>query len=442
MLTVTPTIVRWSPTERRHTLKPMKLRRRLSAALAPLLAALVLSSTPACGPAQEAPGAPVAAAAPAYAARAEKKIAASLDETLAPGAVVFVRSKEKGDWSAAFGARTYRGTEKLTVDDHFRIGSNTKTMTGTVVLQLVEEGKLRLDDPVSKHRPDVKDARITIAHLLSMRSGLYNYSESLEVNRSLDETPARVWQPEELIAIGLGKPALFDPGTAYAYSNTNTVLLGRIVEQITGQPLERELDARIFGKLGLTHTALPSLTDATLPSPHPRGYQFGTNVGTIASEVLSPEIQAQARAGTLLPKDMTGANPSWGWAAGAGISTAPELGRYARALVTGELLGPALHEARLASVLPNDPSNPESASYGLGIGKLGPMYGHTGELPGFNTFMGHDRDKDITLVVWTPLAASPDGKAPAIEIAKIVIGELYAGDATGVSAPSKPGAGD
>ncbi|MCA9589288.1 MAG: serine hydrolase, partial [Myxococcales bacterium] len=136
-----------------------------------------------------------------------------------------------------------------------------------------------------------------------------------------------------------------------------------------------------------------------------------------------------ARAGTLLPHDATTMNPSWGWAAGAAISTAPELGRYARALATGELLGPAMHEQRLASVTPNEPSNPETALYGLGIGKLGPMFGHTGELPGFNTFMGHDPVQDVTLIVWTPLDAAPDGKPPAIEIAKIVLGELYAGGA-------------
>lgn len=412
-------------------LRHMKLRSRLTSALAILLATVSLASTPACGLHSEAPPAASAPAkaSPAYADAARPKIEASLAETLAPGAVVWVHAPRLGDWAEAFGARTYRGDDKLTVDDHVRIGSNTKTMTGTVVLQLVEEGKLRLDDPVSKYRPDVKDHAITIAHLLSMRSGLYNYSESLEVNRALDEDPGRAWQPEELIAIGLSRPALFAPGAAYAYSNTNTVLLGRIVEQITGRPLADEMKARIFDKLDLTRTALPSISDASIPSPHPRGYQFGTNVDTIESMALSPDAQARARAGTLLPHDATTMNPSWGWAAGAAISTAPELGRYARALATGELLGPAMHEQRLASVTPNEPSNPETALYGLGIGKLGPMFGHTGELPGFNTFMGHDPVQDVTLIVWTPLDAAPDGKPPAIEIAKIVLGELYAGGA-------------
>lgn len=151
-------------------------------------------------------------------------------DTLTPGAVVLVRSPELGDWTATFGTRALGSAEPVTLADHVRIGSNTKTWTGTVILQLVQEGKLTLADPVSKYRPDVPNGQnITITELLTMRSGLYNYSESLELNQTLDTDPTKVWTPDELLAIAYKNPPYFPPGQSFHYSNTNTVLLGLII---------------------------------------------------------------------------------------------------------------------------------------------------------------------------------------------------------------------
>ena len=119
---------------------------------------------------------------PPYARSLRPKLEALVKEMLMPGAVVVVRSEKLGDWRATFGTQKRGGEQRVAVDDHIRIGSNTKTMTGTVVLQLVQEGKLRLDDPVSKYRRDVPNGEtITIEHLLSMRSGLYNYHRRARV---------------------------------------------------------------------------------------------------------------------------------------------------------------------------------------------------------------------------------------------------------------------
>jgi D-alanyl-D-alanine carboxypeptidase len=137
-------------------------------------------------------------------------------------------------------------------------------------------------------------------------------------------------------------------------------------------------------------------------------------------------MQAAARAGTLAPGDQTSANPSWGWAAGAGISTANDLATWVEALVGGKLLNASLQARRLASVVPIDPSNSNSASYGWAIAKFGNLYGHTGELPGYNAFMGHDPVNGVTLVVWANLAPSVDGRDPATTIARELIGLLYA----------------
>jgi D-alanyl-D-alanine carboxypeptidase len=265
---------------------------------------------------------------------------------------------------------------------------------------------------------------ITIEQLLDMRSGLGNYTTSLDLSRTMDTAPGTVFAPEELIAIGLAMPPQFPPGEGFYYSNTNTALLGRIVEQVTGNSLEAEIQRRVLDRVGMTASSFPT-TSAVLPDPHPQGYSYGTNVETNDSNVLPPETQAAARDGTLAPLDVTNTNPSWAWAAGAGISTTDDLTRYVEALVGGGLLGPALQEARLDSIRPVDPATPEGPGYGLALARFGPLYGHTGELPGFNTFAGYDPERRTTLVVWTPLAPSPDGRDPAAEMARTIIGELY-----------------
>ncbi|GAA5142065.1 serine hydrolase domain-containing protein [Pseudonocardia adelaidensis] len=394
---------------------------RAVAALA--TAALLVLAACAAQPAAPPPPAPDL---PAYAETLQPELEGLARDMLVTGAVVQVRSPELGDWTTTIGTRTFRGTEPVRAEDHVRIGSVTKTWTGTVVLQLVDEGLLRLDDPVAKYRPDVPNgSNITIEQLLTMRSGLGNYTTSPELSATTDSAPWTVFAPEELIAVGLAMPPQFPPGTGFYYSNTNTALLGRIVEQLTGNPLETEIQRRVLDRLGMAESSFPATTSAALPDPHPQGYSYGTNVETVDSNVLSPEKQAAARDGTLAPLDMTNTNPSWAWAAGAGISTTGDLTRYVEALVGGGLLSPALQEARLDSVRPVDPAAPDGPGYGLALARFGPFYGHTGELPGFNTFAGYDPQRRTTVVVWTSLAPSPDGRDPAAEMARTIIGELY-----------------
>lgn len=392
-------------------------------ALAAVSAAAALLATAAC--AEQAP-APPPAAVPAYGATLQPQLEQLARDLLVTGAVVQVRSPELGDWTTTIGTRTFRGTDPVQVGDHVRIGSVTKTWTGTVVLQLVDEGRLRLDDPVSAYRPDVPNGQdITIEQLLTMRSGLGNYTTDPDLNRRIDADPSTVFEPEELIRMGLALPVEFPPGEGFYYSNTNTALLGRIVEQLTGNPLETEIERRILTPLGMAGSSFPATSEA-LPDPHPAGYSYGGFVETIDTNVLSAEKQAAARAGTLAPRDVTLTNPSWAWSAGAGISTADDLTRYVRALVGGELLGPQLQRARLDSVRPLDPAAPDGPGYGLALARFGSFYGHTGELPGFNTFAGYDPDRDVSVVVWTSLAPSPDGQDPAAQMARVIISELPA----------------
>jgi D-alanyl-D-alanine carboxypeptidase len=355
-----------------------------------------------------------------------KIVESTAKELMVPGAVVILRTPI-GDFGTTFGTTTFGGTVPVSADQHIRVGSNTKTWVGTVILQQVQEGLLKLDDPVSKFRSDVPNGNnITITHLLNMRSGLFNYSETPELNQILDREPLKVWTPNQLLALAFKHPPYFAPGAGFHYSNTNTVLLGLIAEKLEGgKPLARILQDRLFIPLRLKNTVFPDITSNAIPEPHPRGYMYGDNMLTMGSPPALPAaMQAAARARTLKPNDYTDANPSWGWAAGAGISSANDLVTWVRALVSGQLLNTEMQKKRLASV---QSTKPDTAQYGLGIAKFGgKLYGHTGELPGFNSFMGHDPDNGVTLVVWTNLAPSVDGRDPASEIAKSLIGQIYA----------------
>lgn len=406
---------------------------RTTVAAAMLVAAITLAGcTAPTSPATPEPTAPAdAASGPTLKPFDEAAITAIFEEQAEalgqPGSVILIRTPE-GEFTATYGVTSPGGSTPVSLDDHIRIGSNTKTWTGTVILQLVQEGKIALDDPVSKFRPDVPNGdNITIEQMLMMRSGLTNYTETLELNTALDEDPQRVWSPEELVAMGLALPPDFEPGTKYHYSNTNTILLGLIAEQLDGKPLSQIYADRLLTPLGLTETSFPELADSSLPEPHSEGYFWWTNVNTIGSSKLPPDLMAEADAGTFLPNDGTLDNPSWAWSAGSGISTAGDLADWVKALVGGNdaLLDPEMQEARMNSFQSTDPEDPKAASYGWNIGQFGQFYGHTGELPGFNSFMGYDPVNDVTMVVWANLAPAANGQGPAAWIARKVIGAMY-----------------
>jgi D-alanyl-D-alanine carboxypeptidase len=184
---------------------------------------------------------------------------------------------------------------------------------------------------------------ITITELLDMRSGLYNYTESLELNQTLDTNPTKA-----------GRPTSCSPSPTRTRRTSPRPGLPLLEYQHgAARPDHREADrppgragvsARIFTPLGLRNTHLPPRTSNALPAPYPNGYQFGTNVETMATQVLPPDQQAAARAGILKPLDATHDNPSWAWTAGSGISTAEDLAPLCQALVGGGLLNDAMQK--------------------------------------------------------------------------------------------------
>lgn len=149
-------------------------------------------------------------------------------------------------------------------------------MTATVILQLQQEGELAITDPISRYIPGVPDGdSITIQQLAEMRSGLYSYADDPGFAATLEKQPDTVWTPQQLLGIAFAHPQNFPPGRQYEYSNTNYVLLGLVIEKVTGTTAAAALKARIFDPLGLRNTMLPAAADAALPDPHPRGYMWG-----------------------------------------------------------------------------------------------------------------------------------------------------------------------
>ena len=321
------------------------------------------------------------------------QLAKGLNAAGAPGAVVLVRDTE-GVKAAAAGFANLRTKERMRVDHAFRVGSITKTFVATVVLQLSAEGTLEIDDAIERWLPGLvpNGHAITLRQLLNHTSGIYNYTDDQALFRSLTRNPLRVLTPAELVAVATKQRPHFDPGTGWSYSNTGYILLGLVVEEATGTPLEQQLRERIFDPLGLTRTTFPATP--RLPPPSAHGYLPVGN-GLVPT-----------RGGK--PADVTAWNPSWAWAAGALVSTASDLARFYEALVGGELLRPEqLHQMMTTVPIPNT-----AAAYGLGLAsdpsKCGSVRGHTGGVPGYTSIAYSSEDaahQAIVLINTSPASS-------------------------------------
>jgi D-alanyl-D-alanine carboxypeptidase len=351
-------------------------------------------------------------------------------EFLVPGAVVLLRTPQ-GEFTVTYGTTQLDTTSPPRADTRFRIASNTKSMTAAVIVQLAQEGKLSLDDPVSKYVPSVPNGdNITIDELLTMRSGLYNYTDAPELAATVDRDPTKVWTTEELLAIAFARPPNFPPGTAYEYNNTNYTLLGLIAEQVDGRPMAQAMQDRLFGPLGMHDTFLPARTSNTIPDPYSHGYLYGSSLFVLTDTPYPPDIQAAARARTLLPTDYTNLNPSFAYFPGGVISTARDLAIWIEALVAGRVLKAAYQRRWLDSLQAKDPSMPDGQQYGYGIERLrwGPnaVYFHGGETAGYNSHMGYDPNSHVTFVTWTNLPISVEGKWTSMALVLKIWDQIYA----------------
>jgi D-alanyl-D-alanine carboxypeptidase len=363
-------------------------------------------------------------------------------ELQVPGAMVLLRTPQ-GDFTVSHGTTQLDTTTPPRADTHFRIASNTKSMTAAVIVQLAQEGKLSLDDSVSQYVPSVPNGdNITIDELLTMRSGLYNYTDAPELAAIVDRDPTKVWAPDELLAIAFAHPPNFPPGTAYEYCNTNYVLLGLIAEQVDGRPLDRVMQDRLFGPLGMHDTLLPARTANTIPAPYSHGYLYGSSLFVLTDTPYPPDIQAAARAGTLRPTDYTDLNHSWAYAAGGVISTASDLAIWIEALVSGRVFDAAYQRRWLDSMQAKDPSMPDGQQYGYGMERLrwGPnaVYFHGGETIGYNSHMGYDTTNQMTFVTWTNLPISVNGEWTSLTLVLKIWDQIYAQSPLTAFPPAPP----
>ncbi|PES72943.1 D-alanyl-D-alanine carboxypeptidase [Bacillus cereus] len=298
---------------------------------------------------------------------------------------ILAKTSEGGKtWSYAAGVANLSSKKPMKTDFRFRIGSVTKTFTATVVLQLAEENRLNLDDSIEKWLPGViqgngyDDKQITIRQLLNHTSGIAEYTRSKSFN--LMDTK-KSYRAEELVKMGSSMPPDFAPGKSWSYSNTGYVLLGILIETVTGNSYAEEIENRIIEPLELSNTFLPGNSSVIPGTKHARGY-----------------IQLD---GASEPKDVTYYNPSMGSSAGDMISTADDLNKFFSYLLGGKLI----KEQQLKQMLTTVPTGEAALGrYGLGIYETKlpngvSIWGHGGSIPGFVTFAGGTLGGKHTLAV-------------------------------------------
>ncbi|TCO54864.1 D-alanyl-D-alanine carboxypeptidase [Actinocrispum wychmicini] len=319
----------------------------------------------------------------------------------------------RGDWTGSAGSTRLGDMTPPPTDGRFRAGSVTKTVVSTVVLQLVDDGRIGLDAPVDQYLPEFAlDHRITVRMLLQHTSGIFNYTgEPGSPGIPMTGQPfldARwhTYRPADLVRLALAKPALFEPGTSFSYSNTDYVLAGLLIEKVTGTRYATQVEQRILRPLGMRATFLPG-SWPFIPGPHAHGY-FRYEKGVV---------------------DITALNPSWAFSAGEMISTTHDLDTFLAALLGGRLLSPAmLTEMR----------KPHPVSgYGLGLSQFdagaacgGTVVGHSGSIHGYSTAMYGTADGRMRFEMSVTAGATEIDPTRFAMAESKVLGAAFCGNAT------------
>ncbi|KUN23309.1 peptidase M15 [Streptomyces antibioticus] len=348
-------------------------RRRLAAG-ATLIAALAVGVVPTTN-AHAAPAVPRATTP----APDMEGVVAALNAAMtqgAPGAMARFTGPE-GVQVRTVGVRDRDSGAAMDIRARFRIGSVSKTFSSVVLLQLVQEGRIELDAPVNRYLPGLlPDDRITVRHLLTHRSGLADYTDAMFEHTvpGFEAVRNRVFSYQELVDLSLSEPRTTEPGVAYKYSNTNFVVVGMLIEKITGKPVAQEYQRRIIKPLGLRNTSYVH-PDVRIAGLHVRGY-------------LHPDEEGEPLV------DSTEQTVSWAQSAGAVISSPADLNTFMTALMRGRLLSPKTLEA-MTTVTPTDTTN--TRFYGLGLRRYDlscgtQIYGHTGTVQGYYTYAFATRD--------------------------------------------------
>ena len=312
-----------------------------------------------------------------------------------PGVIVVVQRRNDRRVISAGVADLQTGA-RLRVDDHMRLASVSKAFNGATALSLVTRQVLSLEDTVGKWRPDLPHewADITLRQLLNHTSGIPDFTEEQAFIDALLASLLVAPSPVQLLSyIEKPKPS-FTPGTNYAYSNSDNVIVGLMIEAATGSSYERALHSQVAAPFGLSHTTLPS--DAKLPRPFVRGCQ---------------------RDATGVPEDVSGLFAAgWAWASGGVVSTPEEANEFVRRYVAGRETDSKTHTEQFQFIPggSSDPPGPGNNSAGLAIfryeTRCGTVYGHTGNIAGYTQFVSAtaDGERSATVSINAQLAPEPE----------------------------------
>jgi D-alanyl-D-alanine carboxypeptidase len=332
----------------------------------------------------------------AQAAPAADPVQHRLDALVAdfPGALATVQDADGRTRDYVAGVADAESEKPVPVNGRVRIASNTKMFTATVVLQLVGEGRIDLDAPVSAYLPDLDGVEgITVRHALQHTSGLVDYDDKLIQDYA--KVQHVHFEPHELTDAVLSEERLWQPGTKFSYSNANYVLAGLVVQRVTGRPIGEEITRRIIEPLKLRDTYWPALGDQTIRGRHPHGYFPNSSGGR---------------------DDVTEMDPSMGWAAGQLVGTPRDLVTFMTALLDGELLEPAQLAEMRRTVPAPEFDQTGGATYGLGLGTFrlscgGTAWTHGGDAPGYVTRNAVTDDGRAAVIAVTANPTSlPQGK--------------------------------
>ena len=331
-------------------------------------------------------------------ARLDKAIADVRKQAAIPGVAVGLWMPGKGCYVRATGVADKVTRQPMSTDFYSRIGSETKTFTVTALLQLVDERRIGLDDPISRYVHGVPNGRhITLRHLAEMRSGLFPYSADAGFAHDLLSDPTRSFTPQELLAYGYKHRNTAAPGKVFVYNNSNLVLLGLVIEKVTGHHIADVINRRVLRPAHLDQTLFPDGPNVReFPEPHAHGYTNQTLTGAVA--------------------DSTDWNPSWAWSAGAMISTMHDLRSWAKTVATGELLSPETQKQRLKTL----PTGFPGLTYGLGIFETGGWIGHNGSIPGYESVTVYLPALKATLVVLINTDITTGGQEPSTLLARAI----------------------
>ena len=316
-----------------------------------------------------------------------------------PGVIAIVQRGHRRE-AHTFGVANLRTGRQMTVHDNMRLASTAKAFSGAAALALVSKGRLSLRDTIGELLPGLPAAwsAVTLRQLLNHTSGLPDFSKSPDFVSALLASLTKAPRPRKLLGYVADEPLRFDPGTRYAYSNSDNVVVGLMIQAVTGASYEGQLFEQVYQPLGLRETTLPR--GANLRPPFMHGYDSDPTA-------QPPEDQSELVAA------------GWSWASGGLVSTPADLNRFVRGYVGGDLVTSQVR-SKQRQIVPggrSEPPGPGANSAGLAIfryeTRCGTVWGHTGNTLGYTQFMAASPNGSRSVTVSVNSQLTPTVGDPA-----------------------------